>query len=272
MLTKKLDSRIGELDTEGKALFEKLKNAKSQVIDDYENLKFSSVVRTITSLADEANRYVEQNQPWMTIKTDPEQTRTTLTAVLNAVKVITTYLKPILPDFASKVEDFLNIEPLKFNNIDTPLENHSINQFQRLAERIEKSEVLAMVEESKEGQNSQQAPAAEPIKPECTIEDFAKIDLRVAKVLQAESVEGADKLLRLKLDIGGIEKTVFAGIAQAYEPQELKGKMVICLANLKPRKMKFGLSEGMILAAGPGGKDIYMLTIDEDATAGQTVS
>jgi methionyl-tRNA synthetase len=272
MLTKKLDSRLGSLDENGKALFDKLINAKTQIIDDYENLRYSSAVRTITSLADQANRYVEQNQPWMTIKTDKEKTRTILTAVLNSMKVITTYLKPILPDFTKKVEQFLNVEELKFKDLETPLENCTINKFQRLAERIEKSEVLAMVEESKETQEPAQAAEVEPIAQECTIEDFAKIDLRVAKVIQAESVEGADKLLRLKLDLGGIEKTVMAGIAQAYKPEDLMNKIVICLANLKPRKMKFGVSEGMILAAGPGGKDICMLTIDPGATPGQKVS
>jgi methionyl-tRNA synthetase len=272
MLTKKLDSRLGSLDEDGKALLDKLINAKTQIVDDYENLRYSSAVRTITSLADQANRYVEQKQPWMTIKTDKEKTRTTLTAVLNSMKVITTYLKPILPDFAKKVEQFLNVEELKFNDLETPLENCIINQFQRLAERIEKSEVLAMVEESKETQEPAQAAEVEPIAQECTIEDFAKIDLRVAKVIEANKVEGADKLLRLKLDLGGIEKTVMAGIAQAYKPEDLQDKLVICLANLKPRKMKFGVSEGMILAAGPGGKDICMLTIDEGATPGQKVS
>ncbi|MHC4293405.1 MAG: methionine--tRNA ligase subunit beta, partial [Planctomycetota bacterium] len=201
-----------------------------------------------------------------------EKTRTTLTAVLNSMKVITTYLKPILPDFAKKVEQFLNVKELKFEDLDSPLENCTISQFQRLAERIEKSEVLTMVEESKETQSSPQAFQAEPIGPECTIEDFAKLDIRVAKVIEADKVEGADKLLRLKLDIGGIEKTVFAGIAQAYKPEDLMNKLVICLANLKPRKMKFGLSEGMILAAGPGGKDICMLTIDPGAKPGQKVS
>jgi methionyl-tRNA synthetase len=272
MLTKKLDSSLGILDEQGKALFDNLVNAKSEIVNDYENLRYSSVVRTITNLADQANRYVEQNQPWMTIKTDREKTRTILTAVLNSMKVITTYLKPILPDFAKKVEAFLNIESLVFSNLNTPLENHTINQFQRLAERIEKSEVIAMVEESKETQDPLQTSGAEPIAPECTIEDFAKIDLRVAKVIQAESVEGADKLLRLKLDLDGMERTVLAGIAQAYKPEELINKLVIYFANLKPRKMKFGLSEGMILAVGTGGKDVIMLTVDPGAKPGQKVS
>jgi methionyl-tRNA synthetase len=116
------------------------------------------------------------------------------------------------------------------------------------------------------------AITAEPIKPECTIEDFAKIDLRIAKVIKAESVEGADKLLKLQLDIGGIPKTVFAGIAKAYNPDAFVGKIVVCLANLKPRQMRFGLSEGMILASGPGGKDIFMLSVDPGAQPGWKVS
>jgi len=273
MLTKKLDSRLGKLDGKGRQLFDTLVGAKSEIINDYENLRYSSVVRTITNLADKANQYVEQNQPWVTIKTDPEKTtRTTLTAVLNAMRVITAYLKPVLPEFARKVEKFLNVEPLQFSELEAPLENHQINPFERLAERIEKSEVIAMTEESKESQKPQPVSEAEPIAPECTIEDFAKLDIRVAKVLQAEAVEGADKLLRLKLDVGDIEKTVLAGIAQAYKPEDLQDKLVICLANLKPRKMRFGVSEGMILAAGTGGKDLYMLTIDEGAVPGQKIS
>ena len=136
-----------------------------------------------------------------------------------------------------------------------------------------------MIEESKESQ-SPQAPApeeteavvTEPFKPECTIEDFGKIDLRIAKVIKAEAVEGADKLLRLNLDVGGIQKTVFAAIAQAYKPDELAGRIVIFFANLKPRKMRFGLSEGMILAAGTGGKDIFMLSADTGAKPGQKVT
>ena len=129
-----------------------------------------------------------------------------------------------------------------------------------------------MVEESKETQAPQ--PAAEPVepfKPECTIEDFAKIDLRIAKVIKAEKVEGADRLLRFVLDVGGTQKTVMAAIATAYKPEDLNGKTVVFFANLKPRQMKFGLSEGMILAAGTGGKDIFMLTADTGAKPGQEI-
>jgi methionyl-tRNA synthetase len=278
MLTKKLDGQLGRLDDRGTELINKLAAAKDRIIEDYENLKFAAAVRTITALADEANRYVEQNQPWVTIKTDAEKTRTTLTAVINAVRILTIYLKPILPKYAEKVERFLNVEALHFADVETVLENHKINDFERLVERIDEEQVNAMIEESKAGSTPKaaesskaEAVAAEPFKPECTIEDFGKIDLRIAKVIKAEPVEGADKLLRLDLDVGGPEKAVLAAIATAYKPEELTGKIVIYLANLKPRKMRFGLSEGMILAAGTGGKDIYMLSADTGAKPGQKV-
>jgi methionyl-tRNA synthetase len=273
MLTKKLDSQLGQLDEQGRELINKLTAARDRIAQDYENVKFSAVVRTITALADEANRYVEQNQPWVTIKTDVEKTRTTLTCTINAVRILTIYLKPILPKYAEKVEEFLNIDKLSFTDLDAVLENHKINVFERLAERVDEKQVNAMIEDSRETQSSQPtaASSAEPLKPECTIEDFAKIDLRIAKVLKAESVEGADRLLRLDLDVGGLEKTVFAAVATAYKPEELTGKIVVFFANLKPRQMRFGLSEGMILAAGAGDKDIFMLTADTGATPGQEV-
>ena len=281
MLTKKLDSRLGRLDNKGEQLINKLTAAKDRIIRDYEGLNYASVVRTIIALADEANRYVEQNQPWTTVKNDLEGTRTTLTAVINAVRILTIYLKPILPKYAEKVEKFLNVDKLSLADVETVLANHKINEFERLVERIDKEQVNAMMEESKEGprlagtQNQSSEPVAaapvEPIKPECTIEDFAKIDLRIAKVVKAEAVEGADKLLRLHLDVGGLQKSVLAAIAKAYKPDQLTGKIVVYFANLKPRKMRFGLSEGMILAVGTGGKDIFMLSADAGAKPGQKV-
>ena len=273
MLTKKLDSQLGRLDGNGKELINKLIAAKDQIMENYENLNYAAAVRTIIALADEANRYVEQNHPWVTVKTDLEKTRTTLTAVINAVRILTIYLKPILPKYAEKAEIFLNVDKLKFADTETVLENHKINDFERLVERIDEKQVNAMIEESKETQSPKPMATgpAEPIKPECTIEDFGKIDLRIAKVLKAETVEGADKLLRLLLDVGGPEKSVLAAIAQAYKPDELTGKIVIYFANLKPRKMKFGESCGMILAAGSGGKDIFMLSADTGAKPGQRV-
>jgi len=278
MLIRKLDARLGRLDQRSTELINKLTAEKQNIIQDYESLKFAAVVRTISALADEANRYVEQNQPWATVKTDPEKTRTTLTTVINAVRILTIYLKPILPKYAEKVEKFLNAGQLKFADVETLLENHQINVFERLFERIDKEQVSAMIEESKETQRAkpdavraQAGPSAAGFKPECSMEDFEKIDLRIAKVLKAEKVEGADKLLRLELDVGGPRKTCLAAMAQAYSPQDLTDRTVVYFANLKPRQMKFGLSEGMILAVGIGGKDVHILTADPGAKPGQKV-
>jgi methionyl-tRNA synthetase len=271
MLKSKLDGKLGTLDEEGKKLIDTLAAEKDFITENYENLNYAAVVRKITALADCANRYVENNQPWTTVKTDLEKTRTTLTATINAFRILTIYLKPILPKYAEKAEKFLNVDELKFSDVQTTLQNHKINDFERLVERVDEKKVNAMIEESKQDKPAEQKAPAEPIQPECTIDDFAKIDLRIAKVTKAESVEGADKLLRLTLDIGGMEKEVLAGIAQAYKPDQLTGKIVVCLANLKPRKMKFGTSEGMILASGPGGKDIFLLSADDGAQPGQRI-
>jgi methionyl-tRNA synthetase len=273
MLTKKLDGRLGRLDAQGRALVERLQAAKERVVADYEGLNYASVIRTVTALADEANRYVDDKAPWTTIKTDAELTRTTLTAVINAVRILTIYLKPVLPRYAERIERFLKVEALSFADVEEVLEGHTIGEYERLAERVEKEKVDAMIEESK----NSAAPTAkaptleEPIAPECTIEDFMKVDIRIATVVLAEPVVGADKLLHLELDIGGVRKNVFAGIAKAYRPEELVGRLVVCVANLKPRKMKFGVSEGMILAAGPGGSEIFMLGVDKGTTPGQRV-
>lgn len=274
MLAKKFDSKLTKLDDEGKALITKLTDAKADIIADFESLDYAAAVRKIVALADIANKYVEVKEPWRTIKTDLDATQATLTAVINAVRILTIYLKPILPDFAAKIEKFLNVDSLNFADVHNIIEDRQINKFQRLVNRVERSSIDKMVDESKESQ----APAPvetksdfEPIKEECTIDDFMKIDLRVATVTVAEKVEGADKLLHLELDLDGIKKNVFAGIAKAYAPEELVGKSVVCVANLKPRKMRFGVSEGMILASGPGGKDIFMLSADKGATPGQSI-
>jgi methionyl-tRNA synthetase len=290
MLTRQLGGRLGTLDAEGRQLLDRLTAAKDQIIRDYEGLDYAAVVRTISALADEANRYVEQKQPWATIKTDLERTRTTLTAVLNATKVLTIYLAPVLPEFAAKVQKFLNTGDLTFADVERTLENREIGTFERLFERIDEEQVNAMIEESRESQAPKppaapQAPAPsgvsptvppgagpEPFKPECTIDDFAKLDLRIARIVRAEPIEGANKLLRLVLDVGGVERTVLAGIAMAYKPETLVGRLLVYFANLKPRQMKFGLSEGMILASGSGGKDVFLLGVDPGASPGQKVS
>jgi methionyl-tRNA synthetase len=279
MLKTKLAGRLGQLDEQGRKLIETLTAANGEIIENYENLNYAAVVRTAVGLADLADRYVEQNQPWVLVRTDPEKARAALTAALNAVRILTIYLKPILPRFGEKIEQLLGIGKLTFADAGATLQEHNINDFERLFERVGKEQVDAMIEESKESgdkktMTTEPTPSitAEPIKPECTVEDFAKIDLRIAQVVKAEPVEGADKLLRLQLDVGGIQKSVMAAIAQAYKPEDLTGKIVIFFANLKPRQMRFGLSEGMILASGTGGNDIFMLTADPGAAPGRKVS
>jgi methionyl-tRNA synthetase len=278
MLTKKLDGMLGSLDAEGKALVDELVAAKAEIVEGYESLNYAAVIRKIASLADVCNKYVEEHQPWATVKTDAELTRTTLTTVLNAMKVLTVYLKPVLPEFAAKIEQFLAVEPLTFADVETVLENRKINDFVRLIERVDKDKVETMVEESKQESTEQQAEVveekvelAEPLAPECEFDDFMKVDLRIAKIATASAVEGADKLLQLELDLGGVTKNVFAGISKAYKPEDLVGRLVLCVANLKPRKMRFGISEGMVCAAGPGGKEIFLLSPDSGATPGQRV-
>ena len=276
MLTKKLDGMLGTLDVKGKAIVDELIAAKDEIVDAYESLNYAAGIRRIAALADICNKYVEEQQPWSTIKTDAEGTRTTLTTVLNAVKVLAIYLKPVLPEFAAKIEQFLAVDALTFADVETILENRKINDFIRLIERIDKEKVKAMIEESKQDAPQEavvepENKLDEPLAEECTIDDFMKVDLRVARIASASAVEGANKLLALELDLGELKKNVFAGISKAYKPEDLVGRLVVCVANLKPRKMKFGLSEGMVCASGPGGADVFLLSPDSGAKPGQRI-
>ncbi len=276
MLSKHFGGRLGRPDPAAAELLETLRQAKNTMIQNYEALNYAAVIRRTCALADQCNKYVEDNQPWALIKTDPEKTRMVLTAVLNAARLLTIYLKPVLPAFAEKMERFLNIGPLTFADAETTLQEHQINDFERLIERIDKKKVNAMIEDSKQNTTPPAAETTtptldEPLAEECTIEDFMKVDLRIAKIVKASSVEGADKLLSLELDLGGVSRHVFAGIAKAYTPEDLVGRLVVCVANLKPRKMKFGLSEGMVCAAGPGGSEVFLISPDVGAQPGQRV-
>jgi len=286
MLTGKLNGRLGSLDTAGKDLLASLAAAKQDIIADYEQLNYASVVRRVTAMADVCNKYTEDNQPWVVVKTDPERARITLTTILNAVRILTIYLKPVLHAFADKIERFLDILAQTFADVEMTLEDRPIKNFIRLVERVDKEKVDAMIEQSKPAEQPAAGPAPaaeeqkpalpagwdEPLAPECTIEDFAKVDLRIARVLKASAVEGADKLLSLELDLGGdVIRHVFAGIAKAYKPEDLVGRLVVCVANLKPRKMRFGLSEGMVCASGPGGSEVFLLSVDSGGKPGQRI-
>ena len=240
------------------------------------------------ALADKANQYLNERKPWEIAKSDrnsPELQQICTTGI-NAFRLLAGYLKPVLPAMAADAENFLAIEPLTWSDFNSLLLDHRINRFKPLMTRVEPAAVQAMVEESRESWNQQQdgakpesaQEAIEEIAEEIEIGAFAKVDLRVARVIEAGLVEGADKLLRLRLDLGvdakgdAVERTVFAGIRSAYKPEELVEKLLVVVANLKPRKMKFGVSEGMILAAGPGGKDIWVLHPDTGAKPGMRIS
>ncbi|MGB2682924.1 MAG: methionine--tRNA ligase subunit beta, partial [Candidatus Competibacter sp.] len=191
-------------------------------------------------------------------------------------RVLMIYLKPVLPGIAAQVEEFLKIPPLRWADLGAPLLGQAIAEFKPLIQRVEMTQIKAMVEESKEGVAVTETPAkpgplaAEPISPTITIDDFVKLDLRVARIVKAEAVAGADKLVRLELELGGETRQVFAGIKSAYAPEDLEGRLTVMVANLAPRKMRFGVSEGMILAAGDSS-GIYLLAPDSGAAPGMRV-
>ena len=193
--------------------------------------------------------------------------------------MLVTYLAPVLPFTTERAAAFLGAEVTDWRSIDEPLLGIPVNAFQPLLTRIDPVKVQAVVDHSKESLQpaaAAAAPDAAPqvaaIEPEIGIDDFTRVDLRVARIVGAELVEGADKLLRLRLDIGNGTRTVFAGIRSAYSPEDLQGRLTVMVANLKPRKMRFGVSEGMVLAAGPGGKDLFLLEPDDGAQPGQRVT
>ena len=193
---------------------------------------------------------------------------------INIFRALAIYLKPILPAFAERTESFLQVSPLNWEDAGTPLRDHAIARYKALAMRIDKKKVAKMVQVTAAEAESKPASAAAESEQiaEIGIADFGKVDLRVARVLKAEQVEGADKLLALTLDVGDEQRQVFAGIRSAYDPDDLIGRLTVIVANLAPRKMRFGVSEGMVLAAGPGGSDIFLLAPDAGAEPGMKVS
>jgi methionyl-tRNA synthetase len=263
-----------------------LQNAAATIARLYEGRQYSEAVRVIMALADEANEHINETRPWELAKDESRQQRLheLCTTHLNLFRLLTLYLKPILPKLAAQVETFLNIAPLQWADAGHILLDHGINPYQHLAKRIESAQIEAMLERNRA---QQETPQAEPHSPArhgeaqqsehpaiaetIAFDDFAKVDLRVARIVEAEQVEGADKLLKLTLDLGGERRTVFAGIKSAYRPEQLQGRLTVMVANLAPRKMRFGVSEGMVLAAGPGGSEIWLLAPDAGAQPGMKV-
>ncbi len=276
-ITKKYDSKLtADFNDECTHAFDLAVEKNIQIKNYYQARKYSEAMRVIMSVADIANQIIDAHKPWERIKDDSKRTEVhqVCSFGLNMFCLLIGYLKPVLPELASKSENFLNTE-FKWEKLynGKPLaEGHEINKFKPLITRIEKELVDKMIEDSK----VDTAPkAADPISDEINFDDFAKLDFRIAKIIKAEHVEGADKLLQLTLDLGeptgGVQKNVFAGIKSAYTPEEVEGRLTVVVANLAPRKMRFGMSEGMVLAAGPGGKDIFLLQPDSGATPGMRV-
>ncbi|MEM6998587.1 MAG: methionine--tRNA ligase [Pseudomonadota bacterium] len=262
-------------------LLQQMIDAGNDICKHYENRDYARAMRDIMAIADKANQYIDENKPWVIAKEEnkDQELQAICTMGINCFRLLILYLKPVVPLMAEQSEAFLKIEPLVWQDAEQPLLNHTINQFKPLMTRVDKEHIEAMIEESKEdlapadAKNNQPSGslADNPIADEIQFDDFAKIDLRVAKIVKASHVEGADKLLQLTLDIGGITKNVFAGIKSAYQPEELEGKLTVMVANLAPRKMRFGISEGMVLAAGPGGKELFILNPDDGAEPGMKV-
>jgi methionyl-tRNA synthetase len=267
-------------------LFETAARASVEIAEAYEARDTSRAMRTIMALADRANEFVEAAAPW-TLKKDPEREAELVeicAIALNLFRQLTIYLGPVLPRFAEESARLLSIEePTRWEDASTPVVGTRVVKFEHLMERVDPEKVAAMTEASREAVEAAKeagvfnapddaALAGEPFEAECTIDDFSKVDLRVAEIVSAQAVPKANKLLQLELSLGGDERrTVFAGIKKAYEPESLVGRLTVVVANLAPRKMKFGMSEGMVLAAGPGGDELYILSPDSGAKPGQRI-
>ena len=251
----------------------------------YETRDFSKAMREIMALADQANAYIADKAPWALNKQEGKQDEVQAICSLgiNLFRQLIILLKPVLPQLASDAETFLNVAPLSWNDYSTTLVNHQLNPFKPLLTRMEQKDIDALIQSSKEDLLETSTDIdlqvagngeleKEPLAAEINFDAFAAVDLRIALIERADFVEGADKLLQLTLDLGGVKRNVFSGIKSAYpDPKALEGRLTLYVANLAPRKMKFGVSEGMVLAAGPGGKEIYLLSPDAGAIPGQRV-
>ena len=286
-IAKKYDGQLSKEVSEPE-LYQQFVDAGESIATQFENREFARAIREIMALADIANKYIDDKAPWALAKVEGKEVEVQdiCSMGINLFRVLMTYLKPIMPKLTERSEAFLD-ETLTWDSIQTPLAGHKINKFKALFQRIDPKHVEAMVESSKASaaadaaakEKAAEATQAasqseldkEPIAAEIDFDTFAKTDLRVALIAKAEHVPKANKLLKLTLDLGGETRTVFAGIKSAYNPEDLEGKLTVMVANLAPRQMKFGLSEGMVLAAGPGGEDIHILNPDSGAKPGQRI-
>ncbi|MDB6096556.1 MAG: methionine--tRNA ligase [Francisellaceae bacterium] len=283
-ITKQFEGKLSEKLINNE-LFTAFVEKGNEIGAHFEARLYSRAIREIMDLADKANAFIDEYKPWSLIK-DPtklQHAHEVCSLGINLFKVLMTYLQMVLPQLALNVIDFLNIQQLDWDERGSPLLNHAIKTFKPLMTRIDQKEIEKMIDASKPQDlhvESSKLPSFEssdsilgrfPIKETISIEEFSKIDLRIAKIIQAESVPEAQKLLKLTLDLGDSQRQVFAGIKEAYNPEQLIGKLTVMVANLAPRKMRFGLSEGMVLASGPGGKDLWLLEPDVGAEPGMPV-
>ncbi|WP_040725291.1 methionine--tRNA ligase [Thiomicrorhabdus sp. Kp2] len=297
-VVKKFDGKLATAwSTEANVLYQSFAEKSEEIADLYEQREYGHAMREIMALADKANEYIAETAPWVLAKEEGKEAELheSVSVGINLFRVLMSYLAPVIPETADKAKAFLNLETWNWNDVKTPLMGHEITKFKALLTRLEMPAIEKMIEASaesltnsssvpdgkkgdKKGDNKAKQPAEskaeaviEPIAEQITIDDFAKIDLRIAKIVNAEAVPEAKKLLKLTLDIGSEQRQVFAGIKSAYEPEDLIGKLTVMVANLAPRQMRFGLSEGMVLAAGPGGSDLFVLSPDEGAQPGMRV-
>jgi methionyl-tRNA synthetase len=251
-LAKRFGNKLsGDLGVEGSALLETLRAQKDAIAELYEEREFGKALRDIMALADKVNEYVDQHKPWDLAKKEGADAalQDVCSTCIEAFRLLTIYLKPVLPALAAKVEDFLQVPALTFADAANPLGAHVIGAYSHLMQRVD-TKLLDALFEPPAPVAEKVVPGGEELAPEIKIDDFAKVDLRVARIVNAEKVEGSDKLLRLTLDVGeGRHRNVFSGIAAHFDPATLVGRLTVVVANLAPRKMKFGVSEGMVLAA-----------------------
>ena len=279
-IQRKFDGRLSN-KLPAPELYESFIKARENIAADFEGRNYQSAIRRIMSLADEANRYIDDEKPWQQIKLEDRQEHVhgVCTQGINLFRVLITYLAPVLPFTSHKAAAFLGRDVDDWQALDQAMLDVPVKTFQPLVTRIDPLKIQAMVDDSRESLKPAEAGATpgdadgiEELADEITIDDFLKVDLRIARITAAEAVPEADKLLKLTLDIGGESRTVFAGIKSAYDPATLVGRHTVMVANLKARKMRFGTSQGMVLAAGPGGDELFILEPDEGARPGMRVT
>jgi methionyl-tRNA synthetase len=284
MLQKKIDGKMGSLSDEGLDLVKKAQGRAEAIANHFENRDFSKAMVLVREIADEANKYFDDYEPWKLIKEDPEKTREVLTTILNLFRIMAIYLKPVIPEYVEKAGKLFGDGPYTWDSLFTTIENCELSEFSHLAQRMDRKALDKVLDDTKKflGVSADQ-PAKEAKKKkekkktsdeppaEIGIEDFMKVDLRVALVKKAEEVKEANKLLKLTLEVGDEQRTVFSGIKSAYKAEDLEGKLVALVYNLKPRKMKFGMSEGMVLAAG-NDAGIYLVSPDSGAKPGDRIN